>query len=168
MYEREQKVPQEGSNVAFYTIVSSRQKQQIFSGKYMMRAIVSQPRLSEWFLSPREDFREWTCELNPWWQLSQQNISEHARGFFFFFLHPQRLPVSRFISFSFPVNDPTKYAWLSPSPQPLELVFSSWNCEQPQLSISNVEPISHIWHGFSANQNVCAVEKPAQGSARLY
>lgn len=47
-------------------------------------------------------------------------------------------------------------------------VFSCCNCERPQLSISNVEPISHIWHGFSANQNVCAVEKPAQGSARLY
>lgn len=122
-----------------------------------------------------EDFREWTYEPDPCWRLAQKSISEHVRGFFFLFCILSGFLFARFISFSLPATDPTKYAWLSPSPRrgPQELrVFSSWNSAQPQLSISNVEPISHIWHGvcvcFFFFQNVCAVEKPAQGSARLY
>lgn len=45
-------------------------------------------------------------------------------------------------------------------------VFSSSNCEQPQLSISNVEPISHIWHGFSAYQ--CALLKSQRRDQQDY
>lgn len=83
----------------------------------------------------------------------RKSISEHASGEFFFLFFLCILGVflfARFISFpSLPESDPPKYARLSLSPGPRELrVFSSWNCERPQLSISNAEPISHIWHGF--------------------
>lgn len=76
-------------------------------------------------ISPREDFREWTYELDSSCRVFQNiffsPFSFCILGVFLF---------ARLIYFPLPVSDPTKYACISPSPRRRlqELAFSAWNC----------------------------------------
>lgn len=123
MYEREQKVPQEGFDVAFYTTLASRQKQQFsyncqantwWDPLFRSLVLCSFPNDSSALgkISGSE-LLNWTLADS-----SRSKVFQNVRGEYFFFCILSVFLFARFISFSLPETDPTKYAWLSPSPRP--------------------------------------------------